>query len=177
MNSVNKLFTVLYNIIRFAFTGNATKLYGVYPSFRLFKDMRSVCVFGKGFRARNNVEINVRRNAKLVVGNNVFINSGCIITVREFVEIQNNVVLGPNVMIFDHDHLISEAIIHENQFSCSPIVIGEGSWIGAGSVILRGSKIGKNCVIGAGSVIKGEYQNGSVVIQQRNERIKCIQDY
>lgn len=40
-------------------------------------------------------------------------------------------------------------------------------------VILRGTKIGDNCVVGAGSVIKGEYEDNTIIVQKR-ETIKRL---
>lgn len=44
-------------------------------------------------------------------------------------------------------------------------------WIGANTVILRGTVIGRDCVVGAGSVLKGVYPAGSVIVQKRTENI------
>ncbi len=35
-----------------------------------------------------------------------------------------------------------------------PITIGEGVWLGAGSIVLAGVTVGSGCVIGAGSVVR-----------------------
>ena len=51
------------------------------------------------------------------------------------------------------------------------MIIGDNVWIGANTVILRGSIIDNGCVIGAGSVIKGEYPPDSVVIQKREDTV------
>ncbi len=34
--------------------------------------------------------------------------------------------------------------------------IGDGSWLGHGTVVLPGARIGRNVVVGANSVVKGE---------------------
>jgi len=44
-------------------------------------------------------------------------------------------------------------------------------WIGANTVILRGTTIGDNSVIGAGCVLKGEYPAGAIIIQKRETTI------
>ena len=54
-------------------------------------------------------------------------------------------------------------------FKTSPVIIGNNVWIGANTVILRGTEIGDNCVIGAGCVIKGKYGANSVIVQKRTE--------
>jgi acetyltransferase-like isoleucine patch superfamily enzyme len=47
------------------------------------------------------------------------------------------------------------------------VEIGDNSWVGANTIILRGTKIGKNCVVGAGCVISGEYPDNSIITQKR----------
>jgi acetyltransferase-like isoleucine patch superfamily enzyme len=44
------------------------------------------------------------------------------------------------------------------------VVIGDGSWIGAGSVILPGANIGKHVAIGANSVVNGDIPDYSVAV-------------
>ena len=56
-------------------------------------------------------------------------------------------------------------------YKTSPVVIGDDVWIGANTVILRGTVIGRDCVVGAGSVLKGVYPAGSVIVQKRTENI------
>jgi acetyltransferase-like isoleucine patch superfamily enzyme len=45
-----------------------------------------------------------------------------------------------------------------------PVTIGDGSWIGYGSVVLPGASIGDHVVIGANSVVTGEIPSYSVAV-------------
>ncbi|MFM2076567.1 MAG: hypothetical protein RJA49_457 [Actinomycetota bacterium] len=45
-----------------------------------------------------------------------------------------------------------------------PVSIGDGSWLGHGTVVLPGSKIGKHVTIGANSVVSGEIPDYSVAV-------------
>jgi hypothetical protein len=45
-----------------------------------------------------------------------------------------------------------------------PVVIGEGCYIGAGTLVLPGSRIGDETVIGAGSIVRGELPAGVVAV-------------
>lgn len=38
-----------------------------------------------------------------------------------------------------------------------PVVIGEGCFLGANSIILKGTTLGKNVLVGAGSVVSGTF--------------------
>ena len=110
----------------------------------------------------------MRGNATLNIGDNVFFNSGCILTVRERVSIGNGTIFGPGVMLFDNDHKIKNGRVLDNEFDTAPITLGENVWVGAGSIILKGSMIGNNCVIAAGSVVKGTLDDNTVFVQKRS---------
>lgn len=124
---------------------------------------------------RRNCTLSIRDEGTLELGERVFMNEGCKIISRNSIKIGDDVQLGQNVMIFDHDHEFkSKEGIKNGKFVCSDVVIGNNVWIGANTIILRGTEIGDNCVIAAGSVIKGQYLNNTLVIQTRQDNIKKI---
>lgn len=108
----------------------------------------------------------VADGGKLTIGDHCFFNTGTCITSVESVKIGNNCKFGNNVVIVDHDHNFRKETSEE--FISSEVVIEDNVWVGAGTVILRGSRIGAGAVIGAGSVIKGEISSESVIVQRRN---------
>jgi acetyltransferase-like isoleucine patch superfamily enzyme len=118
----------------------------------------------------NNVHISCS-SGELSIGNCVSFNRNCIIVCRKKIQIGDNCQFGPNVCIYDHDHLYNENGVSQDQFKCSDIVIGKGCWIGAGCIILRGTHIGENTVIEAGMVVKGNVPANSVVMSSRESRI------
>ena len=85
------------------------------------------------------------------------IGDGCFLAPGSVV--QNDVFIGNHVIIntsasVDHDCKIEDFVhIAPNVTLCGAVEVGEGSFIGAGSVVIPGVKIGKNCIIGAGSVV------------------------
>lgn len=127
---------------------------------------------GKKFKMRDGAKIRVRKNAKLVLGKNFTMGSNCIITCRDKITIGNNVLLGPNVFIYDHDHKYTrENGVDPKNYKTSPIAIGDNCWIATNTVILRGTKLGKNCIVGAGSVLKGDYPDNSIIVQKRETNL------
>ena len=76
-------------------------------------------------------------------------------------------ILGPGVQVFDHDHDYRSEDI-ENNFVTKEIKIGNNVWIGANSIILKGSVIGDNCVIAAGTIVKGNIPADSLVYDKRD---------
>lgn len=170
----NKIIRVLYNRIRFIGNPAYSNLLAVEPSTRISRSAGATLEIGRKFRARHNVEINVRDKAIIEIGNDVFLNSGCIITAREKVVIGDNTIFGPNVVVYDHDHLIRNGEIIDNEFETKPVIIGANVWIGAGAILLKGAIIGDNCVIAAGSVVKGKIEGNNMMIQKRDTELRPI---
>ncbi len=94
----------------------------------------------------------------LSIGNNVGIAQNCFIQVRGKVEIQDNVIFGPNVSVFSENHSFNDINlpIVSQGVSRTGVKIESGSWIGSGSIILDGVTIGGNSVIAAGSVVNSD---------------------
>lgn len=130
---------------------------------------------GKKLQTRKNVEFTVNKGGKIVIGDNCFFNNNCIVAAHENIIIGNNCSFGPNVLIYDHDHDFRVANgKNEGKYKVSPIVIGDNVWIGANSVILRGSKIGDNSVIGAGTIIKTDIENDTIIYTKNEYERKQI---
>lgn len=109
------------------------------------------------------------KQAHLVLGDHSGIGPGCRVVCRDHIEIGENTMLGPNVFLYDHDHKIDDTNgVMRSEFTTDDIVIGKNCWIGAGTIVLKGTNIGDNCIIGAGCIIKGNIKAGSKVIQKRN---------
>jgi acetyltransferase-like isoleucine patch superfamily enzyme len=84
------------------------------------------------------------------------------------IRIGDRVTIGPDVKILGGNHKIDFTAGHIWDFNddnpvIGGIVIGDGVWIGANSIILEGSNIGEGCVVGAGSVVTGFLPPWSVV--------------
>lgn len=170
----NKIFRLIYNGIRFLGSPAYANLLAVEPSAKISRSAGSTLHIGEKFRARHHVELNVRDRAVVDIGRDVFLNSGCIITARERVVIGDNTIFGPNVVVYDNDHKIQNGKVLDNEFETAPIEIGSNVWIGAGAVILKGTRIGDNCVIGAGSIVKGNVEGGHMLIQRRESELRPV---
>lgn len=57
-----------------------------------------------------------------------------------------------------------------------PVYIGDYSLIGAGAIVLPGSKIGKYCLIGSGAVVKGVIEDYSIIIGNPAKKIGDTRD-
>ena len=109
---------------------------------------------------------------KIVFGDQVGIGRNNIIVSQEKIIIGEGTILTPNVFIYDHDHEFDcNTGVKVKDYRRERVEIGKNCWIGANTVILRGTVIGDNCLVGAGCVLKGTYPAGSKIIQKRQTTI------
>lgn len=97
----------------------------------------------------------------IVVGNRVFINRNSYI--RPNVTIEDDVSLGPFVSLVSDTHEPGTRVRRTGTPIKPPIVIGQGSWIGANVTVLGGVNIGKRVVVMAGSVVTRDVPDNSLV--------------
>ncbi len=104
----------------------------------------------------------------ILIGNNVHFSRNCHIGAINKVIIEDNVLLGSNVLINDHSHGetfdFSKPRHQLPLYSKGDILIGENTWIGDNAVILPGVHIGKNCVIGANAVVTKSFEGNGLVL-------------
>jgi acetyltransferase-like isoleucine patch superfamily enzyme len=99
-------------------------------------------------------------------GDNCSIGRNSFFVSRVGVEVGNDVTMGPNVYVTDHNHRYDDTTlpIKQQWMSEAPVSIGPGCWLGAGAVILPGARLGRNVVVAAGSVVRaGDIPDFSVV--------------
>lgn len=109
----------------------------------------------------------LRADAEISIGASSGISGGTIVAARS-ISIGREVLLGANVSIFDTDFHPIKATNrrHSDDLSkigVAPVVIGNNVFIGANSIILKGSWIGDDCVIGAGSVVHGKFPERVII--------------
>lgn len=91
--------------------------------------------------------------SNITIGDNVFINFGCIIFDMGEVTIGNNAMFGPRVGIYTTNHAFDVEERIANVVVSKPIHIGNRVWLSADVKIVQGVTIGDNSIIGAGSVV------------------------
>jgi maltose O-acetyltransferase len=107
--------------------------------------------------------VHIDKPSRLVIGNNVSINRGCILNAGGGIIICNNVLIGPNVIIYSQNHRYNQnALINEQGYEYKEVIIKDNVWIGAGSIILPGVTIHENSVIGAGSIVSKDIPPGHI---------------
>ena len=130
-------------------------------------------IIGNGFLLGRNSTIAVVPNATFTIGDDVGIGSGSYIVCRGNIRIGTGTMTGPNVIIYDHNHLYDlKTGVNRNNYSEGEVIIGKNCWIGAGVIILKDVHIGDNCIIGAGSVVTKDLPSGSVAVGSPAKIIK-----
>ena len=100
----------------------------------------------------------------VTIGDRCLIGRGSGIVGHLSIEIGNDVYTGHYVYITDQNHGYADRDLPISMQTMPerPVRIGDGSWIGHGSVVLPGADIGRNVVIGANSVVRGTIPDFSV---------------
>lgn len=129
---------------------------------------------GHGFYMNTRAYCAVIDGGELQVGDQVTVNRNTMIICHDQITIGNGCSIGPNVLIYDHDHKFDTDGIAKG-FRTAPVTIGDHCWIGGGCIVLRGSHIGEGCVIGAGCVVTGDIPPHSIVTMDRSLNIRPIQ--
>jgi acetyltransferase-like isoleucine patch superfamily enzyme len=110
------------------------------------------------------------------IGDRCLIGKGSGIVGHLQITIGDDVWTGHHVYITDQNHgyedldvPVSRQVMPER-----PVSIGDGSWLGHGTVVLPGATIGRHVVIGANSVVTGNIPDNSVAVGVPAKVIKTI---
>ncbi len=100
------------------------------------------------------------------IGDRCLIGKGSGIVGHFQIDIGNDVWTGHHVYITDQNHGYEDVDLPISQQSMPErsVSIGDGSWLGHGSIVLPGSRIGRHVVVGANSVVTGELPDNSVAV-------------
>ena len=138
-------YSTLIRIISFKFRN--------YYYRRLFGTDKTTTFLGKVIYYNSH---NVKIGKKCSINDQVFFNAGADIVIGDGVSISARSFItsvGQNMdkyPEFEHEY--------------KKVVIGDGTWIGAHSIILPGVNIGKNVIIGAGSVVYKDIDDNLIVL-------------
>ena len=96
-----------------------------------------ICVFG----------------SNITIGENFYANYNVQLLDPNKIEIGDNVLIAPNVILSTAGHPVDPALRLRGLEFAKPIKVGNNVWIGTGAIVLPGVTIGDNSVIGAGAVV------------------------
>ena len=87
----------------------------------------------------------------IIIGKDVFINSGCHFQDQGGIEIGDGVLIGHNVVLATINHDLDPGENRKNHYA--PIKIGNHVWIGSNATVLPGVTIGDWAVVAAEAVV------------------------
>jgi acetyltransferase-like isoleucine patch superfamily enzyme len=101
----------------------------------------------------------------LRIGERCCIGRGNHLVAHRSLVIGDDVMTGPNVYLTDQNHTYADPDVPVGQQwpADDPVEIGHGSWIGAGAVVLPGTRLGRNTVVAAGAVVRGTFPDHAVL--------------
>lgn len=134
--------------------------------FRPAKKIRGF--FGKKILKCYGENINIEKGAMFSGMCSLGKNSGIGVNseVNGPVTIGDNVMMGPDVVIYTQNHEFkdpSKTMIEQGYQKYKEVKIGNDVWIGKGVIILPGVNIGDGCVIGAGAVVTKVFPSYSII--------------
>jgi maltose O-acetyltransferase len=97
--------------------------------------------------------------SNITLGRKCFFNFNCVVLDVCQVRIGEFTLFGPSVQIYTATHPL-DAILRRTQESGKPVVIGSDVWVGGAAIICPGVSIGNGTVIGAGSVVTRDIPAG-----------------
>lgn len=102
----------------------------------------------------------------LAIGKGSEIGEGSMLDLCADVLIGEEVALGPGCIIYTHNHLVDldRSAVWKGSVKRSPVVVGDGAWVGARVTILPGVTVGPRAVVGAGAVVTRDVAAGTTVV-------------
>ncbi|MHB8670722.1 MAG: acyltransferase [Acidimicrobiales bacterium] len=92
------------------------------------------------------------------IGDRCVLGKGSAIVGHADISIGDDVWTGHHVYITDQNHAYEDLNLPIGRQVAPerPVVVGDGSWLGHGVIVLPGARIGRHVVVAAGSVVTGE---------------------
>jgi acetyltransferase-like isoleucine patch superfamily enzyme len=90
------------------------------------------------------------------------------------IRIGSHATISHNVTIVSHTATPATSRLGRLYRCAKPVVVGDGAWIAANSLLLPGVEIGRNCMIGAGSVVTASTEPDSLYAGNPARKIKSL---
>lgn len=113
-------------------------------------------------------DVNIEQGAQITSKMRIGDRSGVGINAKMHgtVIIGNDVMMGPDCIIYTRNHAFADTTIPMNQQGFQeekPVVIGNDVWIGGRVIILPGVHVGNGAIIGAGAVVTKDVPDYAIV--------------
>lgn len=185
-------FTEIYKRIKYWHNSDRIGPDIILTHWRLYfkSTMRKLCTkrfkhFGEGSEFRPGAY--AEACSKISIGNNVVIRPGTYLFADPAdsgggIIIEDKVLIGPCVHFYTNNHKFSDTsqAIRDQGYptptESDSIILKNGCWIGAGTIILPGVTIGRNAVIGAGSVVTKNVPDFTVAVGNPAREVRTIKN-
>jgi hypothetical protein len=135
-----------------------------YRRSRAVWEVAGEVVFGGPVRLGNGFKLSVAKSGTVTFGEDfVGLNEAQAICVRS-ITFGRGVGIGWNTLITDTDFHVMLPIEGEPGPTDAPIEIGDGSWVGARSTIMKGVRLPDDTIVAAGSVVARSVDEPNTVI-------------
>ena len=94
--------------------------------------------------------------ANVSLGDYALISHGCYFDSKDQIRVGARSAVAMGTTLITSDHELGGELQRMGRFRTAPIVIGEGVWIGARTLVLPGVTIGDGCVVAAGAVVTAD---------------------
>jgi len=112
----------------------------------------------------------------IYLGANITLNYNVTILDIRKVTIGDNTMIGPGTMITTVGHPLSPMGRRKHQGFAKPVTIENDVWLGGNVVVLPGITIGQGSVIGAGSIVTKDIPPFSVAVGSPAKVIKTLEN-
>lgn len=128
------------------------------------QEVRNILTEITGSKINDSIQVltpfNTDFGRNIRIGNGVFINKSCMFVDLGGIELEDNVLIGPEVKILSVNHPLDPK--NRRGVILKSVKIIRNAWIGAGVTVCPGVTIGENSVIGAGSVVTKDVPSNTV---------------
>lgn len=122
-----------------------------------FGGCKKALIIGNNVTIGPNATFHIQKyngDAKVTIGNNVFINRGFFLDCNESnIFIGEYCTIGCDVTFLGTNHDINDVEGNYAKLIDKPITLGGGCWLGTRVIVLPGVTLGKGCIVGAGSIV------------------------
>lgn len=89
----------------------------------------------------------------LHLGRDTFVNGDCLLDATGAVFVGDEVHIAHRVQILTADHDPGTSKRRAGKMAVKPVTVENGAWVGAGAILLPGSRVGEGSVVAAGAVV------------------------
>lgn len=108
------------------------------------------------------------------MGIGTFVNRGVLFDGTAPITLGRQVAVGHGVKFITSTHDIGPEDGRGGRVRNLPITVGDGSWIGAGAIVLPGVTVGPGCIVGAGAVVTRDCEPNGLYAGNPARRVRDL---